>query len=118
MRRRLWQLLVGGAAMVGAAGWWVAIVSLVPAADRPYIGGSQHNSELELIFGYNGFGRLSGNETGSVTGGGGALSAAPAAEPVEAVEVAAAVALGVRPDGPGCSAPRWEPRCRGCCQPR
>ena len=40
-----------------AAGWWVAIVELVPASMRPYIGGSQHNSELELIFGYNGFGR-------------------------------------------------------------
>ena len=36
----------------------------------PYIGGSQDNSILELIFGYNGFGRLTGNETGSVVGGG------------------------------------------------
>src|SRR4029077_8794512 len=34
-------------------------------------GGSQHNSVLELIFGYNGLGRLTGNETGSVGGGGG-----------------------------------------------
>ncbi|MGN6445932.1 glycosyltransferase family 39 protein [Amnibacterium sp.] len=54
-----------------SAGWWVAIVTLVPASMRPYIGGSQHNSFLELTFGYNGFGRLTGNETGSVTGGGG-----------------------------------------------
>ena len=46
--------LAAGAALVVAAGWWVAIVSLVPAADRPYIGGSQHNSVLELAFGYNG----------------------------------------------------------------
>ena len=38
---------------------------------RPYIGGSQTNSFLELTFGYNGLGRLTGNETGSVTGGGG-----------------------------------------------
>src|SRR5262249_59489494 len=37
---------------------------------RPYIGGSQHNSVLELIFGYNGFGRITGDETGSVGGGG------------------------------------------------
>jgi len=36
---------------------------------RPYIGGSQTNSILELTFGYNGFGRLTGNETGSVGGG-------------------------------------------------
>jgi 4-amino-4-deoxy-L-arabinose transferase-like glycosyltransferase len=54
-----------------SAGWWVAVVTLVPASMRPYIGGSQSNSFLELTFGYNGLGRLTGNETGSVTGGGG-----------------------------------------------
>ena len=57
--------------MVAAGGWWVAIVSLWPASSRPFIGGSQNNSLLNLMFGYNGFGRLSGNETGSVGGGGG-----------------------------------------------
>ena len=58
-------------ALLVSAGWWVAIVELWPASSRPYIGGSQNNSVLELIFGYNGFGRLTGNETGSVGGGGG-----------------------------------------------
>src|SRR6185437_17144557 len=67
---RIVQLLLAGAAMVVSAGWWIAIVSLIPAADRPYIGGSQHNSILELTLGYNGFGRLTGNETGSIGGGG------------------------------------------------
>ena len=71
LRRRTWQLLLAGVAMFAAAAWWVVAVVLTPAADRPYIGGSQHNSILELIFGYNGFGRLTGNETGSVTGGAG-----------------------------------------------
>jgi len=47
----------------------VAIVSLIPASARPYIGGSQHNSILELTLGYNGFGRLTGSETGSVSMG-------------------------------------------------
>jgi 4-amino-4-deoxy-L-arabinose transferase-like glycosyltransferase len=69
-RRRIVQLLPAGAAMVASAGWWVAIVQLWPASSRPYIGGSQTNSELELIFGYNGFGRLTGDETGSVVPGG------------------------------------------------
>ena len=67
--RRILQLLAGGAAMVVAAGWWVAAVQLTPTADRPYIGGSQDNSEFNLIFGYNGFGRLTGSEAGSVGGG-------------------------------------------------
>ena len=62
--------LAGGVAMVVSAGWWVAAVMLTPAADRPYIGGSQDNNLLNLIFGYNGFGRLTGNESGSVVGGG------------------------------------------------
>jgi 4-amino-4-deoxy-L-arabinose transferase-like glycosyltransferase len=73
--RRVWQVIVMGAATLLAAGWWVAAVALTPAADRPYIGGSQNNSILNLIFGYNGFGRLTGSESGSVVGGGGAGSA-------------------------------------------
>ncbi len=67
--RRVWQLLLAGAAMVVAAGWWVAIVELLPASARPYIGGSQSNSILELTLGYNGLGRLTGDEVGSVGGG-------------------------------------------------
>src|SRR5262245_59018711 len=74
--RRMRQLLIAGAAMVAAAGWWVAIVELVPASMRPYIGGSQTNSVLELTLGYNGFGRITGDEVGSV-GGGGPVGPAP-----------------------------------------
>ncbi|MFP3464244.1 ArnT family glycosyltransferase [Leifsonia sp. SIMBA_070] len=70
-RKRFAHLLAALAAVVVSAGWWVAIVELVPASLRPYIGGSQTNSFLELTFGYNGLGRLTGAETGSVTGGGG-----------------------------------------------
>ena len=69
--RRIMQLIAMGAALLVSAGWWVAIVELIPASARPYIGGSQDNSVLNLIFGYNGFGRLTGNETGSVGGGAG-----------------------------------------------
>jgi 4-amino-4-deoxy-L-arabinose transferase-like glycosyltransferase len=72
--RRAWQLLAGGAALLVTAGWWVAIVQFIPAADRPYVGGSTNDSVLQLALGYNGLGRLDGNETGSVgfSGGGGA----------------------------------------------
>jgi 4-amino-4-deoxy-L-arabinose transferase-like glycosyltransferase len=72
--RRIWHSLAALGAVVVSAGWWVAIVELVPASMRPYIGGSQTNSFLELTFGYNGFGRLTGSETGSVTGGGAATT--------------------------------------------
>ncbi|MFJ8606053.1 glycosyltransferase family 39 protein [Streptomyces sp. NPDC003328] len=71
LRKRLVQLALATVALVVSGGWWVAIVELWPAASRPYIGGSQNNSFLELTFGYNGFGRINGDETGSVGGMGG-----------------------------------------------
>ncbi|MFC7988451.1 glycosyltransferase family 39 protein [Streptomyces pilosus] len=70
VRKRLVQLALATAALVVSGGWWVAVVELWPASSRPYIGGSQNNSFLELTFGYNGLGRLNGDETGSVGGGG------------------------------------------------
>ncbi|MDT4934885.1 MAG: hypothetical protein QOK11_2777, partial [Pseudonocardiales bacterium] len=69
LRRRIPQLLAAGAALLVGAGWWVLAVSLTPASARPYIGGSGDNTALGLAFGYNGLGRITGNE--STTGGGG-----------------------------------------------
>ncbi|MER5438294.1 glycosyltransferase family 39 protein [Streptomyces sp. NPDC002790] len=71
VRKRFGQLALSAVAMIVAGGWWVAIVELWPASSRPYIGGSQSNSFLELTFGYNGLGRINGDEAGSVGGGGG-----------------------------------------------
>ncbi|MEU9454664.1 glycosyltransferase family 39 protein [Streptomyces sp. NPDC048277] len=71
VKKRFGQLAVATGALIVSGGWWVTIVELWPASSRPYIGGSQDNSFLSLTFGYNGFGRLSGDETGSVGGGGG-----------------------------------------------
>ncbi|UGT58199.1 glycosyltransferase family 39 protein [Nocardia asteroides] len=68
--KRIAQLFAAGAAMVVAAGWWLLAVELWPADERPWIGGSQDNSIIELTLGYNGLGRLNGNETGSVGPGG------------------------------------------------
>jgi 4-amino-4-deoxy-L-arabinose transferase-like glycosyltransferase len=77
--KRLAQLLAGGGALLAAAGWWVAIDLLTPAADRPYVGGSTDNNILQLTFGYNGLGRLTGNGNGggSPSGGGNALFGGP-----------------------------------------
>nr|WP_234835083.1 glycosyltransferase family 39 protein [Mycolicibacterium stellerae] len=56
--------LVG--AMIIAAGWYLVLVEMWPSDARPYIGGSQHDSIVELALGYNGLGRLTGNETGGL----------------------------------------------------
>ncbi len=75
LRRRVTHLIAGAAALIVSAGWWVALVELWPAGSRPYIGGSTHNSVLELIFGYNGIGRLDGSSNnGAVNGGMGGFS--------------------------------------------
>ncbi|HEY1740139.1 MAG TPA: glycosyltransferase family 39 protein, partial [Acidimicrobiia bacterium] len=67
--RRVIQLTAATVAFAVSALWWVIVVMAIPAASRPYIGGSQNNSLWNVIFGYNGFGRLTGNERGSVGGG-------------------------------------------------
>ncbi|HEV7977568.1 ArnT family glycosyltransferase [Amycolatopsis sp.] len=70
--KRIAQLFGAAAAVFVSAGWWVAAVSLWPAADRPYIGGSTDNSALELALGYNGLGRILGGDgnPGGTAGGG------------------------------------------------
>lgn len=48
------------AAVVG--GWWFVVVQLTPASNRPFVGGSRHNSAVELTLGYNGVDRLTGED--------------------------------------------------------
>jgi 4-amino-4-deoxy-L-arabinose transferase-like glycosyltransferase len=66
LRRRIVQLLSSGVALVAASGWWLAIVTLVPASDRPFIDGSPDNSIWNLIFDYNGFGRIVSSGAGGM----------------------------------------------------
>jgi 4-amino-4-deoxy-L-arabinose transferase-like glycosyltransferase len=68
LRRRIVGLFVALATVLVASGWWVAIVEMVPLGTRPFIGGSETGSALDLIFGYDGLGRIFG---ASGPGGGG-----------------------------------------------
>jgi 4-amino-4-deoxy-L-arabinose transferase-like glycosyltransferase len=69
--RRIRDLLIAGAALVVSGGWLVALVSLWPAASRPYIAGSTNNSLWQLAIGYNGLGRIFGGDGNRGGGGGG-----------------------------------------------
>jgi 4-amino-4-deoxy-L-arabinose transferase-like glycosyltransferase len=77
------QLTVGGLAMAVVGLAWPILVTLTPAADRPWISGTSDNSIWSLIFNYNGVGRVTG-QTGAPTafggggGGGGASGGAVA----------------------------------------
>jgi 4-amino-4-deoxy-L-arabinose transferase-like glycosyltransferase len=64
------QLLAGGAAMIAVGGAWPLLVTLTPAADRPWIAGTADNSIWSLITGYNGVGRISGQSGGPGGAGG------------------------------------------------
>ncbi len=66
MGRRLLDIVAMLAAMAVAAGWYLVLVEAWPSAHRPYIGGSQHDSIIELALGYNGIGRLTGDEPGGL----------------------------------------------------
>ena len=68
VRARIGHLFGAAVAMIGTLGWWVAVVELVPATWRPYIGGSEHNSILELIWGDGGLVRILGAGAGYSTG--------------------------------------------------
>jgi len=77
IRRRLLGLAVALAVVVVSSGWWVAIVELIPAGARPFIGGSETNSVLDLLLGYDGLGRIFGQGGGAGPGGGGGFSGDP-----------------------------------------
>jgi len=60
--RRAGQLAVAAVILALVSVSWMTAVSLVPAADRPYVDGSHDNSAFEQVFAYNGFGRF-GDQT-------------------------------------------------------
>ena len=64
VRRRLALLAVAGAVLVVVSGAWIAAVDLTPASQRPWVGSTRTNSELDLAFNYNGLGRVAGQVGG------------------------------------------------------
>jgi 4-amino-4-deoxy-L-arabinose transferase-like glycosyltransferase len=64
LRKRLLQLLAGGAVLLAVSAAWMLAVELTPASQRPFVGSSTDNSELGLTFSYNGFGRVGGQTGG------------------------------------------------------
>jgi 4-amino-4-deoxy-L-arabinose transferase-like glycosyltransferase len=69
--RRLLHLLAAAAGIAVVAGSYVVLFQLTPASVRPYMAGSETNSFLELTFGYNGLGRITGSGGGMPGGPGG-----------------------------------------------
>ncbi|HZK53262.1 MAG TPA: glycosyltransferase family 39 protein [Desulfosporosinus sp.] len=66
-KKKLAILTASTAALLIVSLSWPLIVDSIPKENRPYVGGSQTNSVLELAFGYNGLARLTGQ--GGMGGG-------------------------------------------------
>ena len=74
-RHRLIGLLAAAVSVFLASAWWVGIVEALPLGSRPWIGGSTDGGALDVLFGYDGFGRIFGE--GLRPGGPGAPSGLP-----------------------------------------
>ena len=68
VKKRIIHLISGTLVLLVISFSWAIVVDLIPAANRPYVGSSTNNSELELIIGHNGLERL--GISSSITGGG------------------------------------------------
>ncbi|WIX92294.1 glycosyltransferase family 39 protein [Amycolatopsis sp. DG1A-15b] len=60
VKRRILDLLGAGVVLFASSFWWAALHDWWPGA-KPYMGGSTDGTAWNLIFGYNGFGRIFGN---------------------------------------------------------
>ena len=61
LRRRLTHLLGSLLAFLASSGWFVLLTLVWPASSRPYLAGSTDNNFMNLVLGYNGFGRVLGH---------------------------------------------------------
>ncbi|OOM74265.1 undecaprenyl phosphate-alpha-4-amino-4-deoxy-L-arabinose arabinosyl transferase [Clostridium puniceum] len=70
-KKKIGQLVIGTIVLFSVSLSWAVIVDLVPAKNRPYVGSSTNNSEIELIIGHNGLKRLGlSNDSNGGFGGG------------------------------------------------
>lgn len=77
---RLAQLAVALLVLLAVSLWWPVAVDLTPAAQRPHVGASQSNSEVDLTLGYNGLQHL--GQGGEITDPSNASSTQQANSPV------------------------------------
>ncbi|EHI99801.1 glycosyl transferase family 39 [Clostridium sp. DL-VIII] len=70
-KKKIGHLIIGSVILIAVSFSWAMIVDLVPTQNRPYVGSSTNNSEMELIIGHNGLERLGlSNNSNKGFGGG------------------------------------------------
>jgi 4-amino-4-deoxy-L-arabinose transferase-like glycosyltransferase len=63
LRARIGRLLAAGGVLAVITLSWMTIVDLIPKSSRPYVSGSTNDTVWNLAVDYNGFGRLTGNNS-------------------------------------------------------
>lgn len=69
-KARAARLALAGTVLLAVSASWVTVVDLWPKDSRPYVGGSENNTVRDLVFGYNGLGRVFGEEAAGGPGDG------------------------------------------------
>ena len=64
-RQRIVHLVLAAVAFAAVSAIWVVPTQIVSLDNRPYVGGSTNGSSWNLITGYNGLGRVTGNDAGN-----------------------------------------------------
>jgi 4-amino-4-deoxy-L-arabinose transferase-like glycosyltransferase len=85
---------------------WAVTVDAIPASQRPFVGSTSSNSEMELIFGYNGINRLLGGMGGGRAPGGGTSARPDGTNPPNPPANGTFPPGGMPPQGPGSSTGR------------
>ncbi|MEN6396875.1 MAG: glycosyltransferase family 39 protein, partial [Methanoregula sp.] len=73
VKKRVLHLILAIAVLAIVSLSWAVAVDMIPASERPYIGGSQDNTVLGLIINYNGLHRLENGMGMTANDGGGFL---------------------------------------------
>jgi 4-amino-4-deoxy-L-arabinose transferase-like glycosyltransferase len=108
--RRLAQLTAAGAGMFAVSFVWYGAMMLLPAADRPWVGDTTDNSWFSLIFGANGFSRVSGASGGPGGGFGGATGPLRLFDTIVGGQIAWLIPLAIAGLGLGVWSRRRAPR--------
>lgn len=75
--KRLVHLAAATALLLVVSLSWAVAVDLTPAANRPFVGGSTNNTEMELIIGHNGLSRLGLSDAALTRGSGPTINGGP-----------------------------------------
>ncbi len=65
--KKVTDLAIAGSISLALSLVWIVTVWLIPASNRPYIGGTYHNNPWEMVFGYNALGRFSATSEANST---------------------------------------------------